>query len=62
MFFDDLPKPKSNTFPKNLETLSIDELHSYIEELGAEIERAKLDISKKQAAINAAAAFFSSEE
>lgn len=62
MFLDDLPRPKTDTFPRNLENLSIDELQAYIQDLEAEIERVKQDIGKKRASIEAAAAFFRSED
>lgn len=58
MFDDDLPKPKTATFPRNLETLSVSDLEEYIEELEAEITRVKADIDKKKASSDAASAFF----
>jgi uncharacterized small protein (DUF1192 family) len=62
MFGDDLPRPKTQTFPRHLENLSIDELQAYIADLESEIDRVKQDIGKKRASIEAAAAFFGSEE
>ncbi len=62
MFLDDLPRPKTATFPRNLENLSIDELQAYIQDLEEEIERVKQDIGKKRASIEAAAAFFRAED
>ena len=62
MFLDDLPRPKTATFPRNLENLSIDELQAYIADLETEIERVKQDIGKKRASIEAAAAFFRAED
>lgn len=58
MDIEDLEPRKTKPKPKNLEPLSVDELNEYIRELEAEIERVKADISKKQAHMNAAAAFF----
>lgn len=58
MFFDDLPKPKTNQFPRNLENLSVDELQAYIAELEAEIRRVEADRAKKEASRAAADAFF----
>lgn len=60
MFDEDLPKSKTNAFPRNLESLSIDELNDYIEELKTEIERAQSDIKAKQASQAAAADIFKS--
>lgn len=58
--FDDLPKPKTREFPRNLEGLSIEELEHYIMELNAEIEKTRLDIDKKKASRDAAASIFKS--
>ncbi len=58
MFDDDLPKPKTAVFPRNLETLSVSDLEEYIEELESEIARVKADIDKKKASSDAASAFF----
>ena len=54
---EDAPKPPVE-FPRNLETLSIEELRGYIEELKAEIARVEGDIAAKHAATAAAGAFF----
>jgi uncharacterized small protein (DUF1192 family) len=62
MFGDDLPKPKTGSFPRNLENLSIDELQDYIAALDDEIGRVERDIERKRASIAAAAAFFGSDE
>ncbi|MCB9988778.1 MAG: DUF1192 domain-containing protein [Rhodospirillales bacterium] len=59
MFDDDLPKPKTQEFPRNLDNMSIAELAEYIEELKAEIIRVEADKSKKQASQEAAASVFS---
>jgi uncharacterized small protein (DUF1192 family) len=49
MFDDDgRPAPKDQGFPRKLDALSIDGLKSYIDELEAEIERIRAEISKKE--------------
>ena len=61
MFEDDLPVKKSvNTFPANLESLSVSDLKEYIEALQDEIRRVEGEIDKKQAASAAADSFFKS--
>lgn len=57
--FDDEnePRKKPSSF-KDLERLSLDELHDYIAELRAEIVRAEDDIKKKKAKMDAASSFF----
>lgn len=60
MFDEDLPKPKSFEFPRNLENLSIDELNTYIDELKNEISRVEQDINAKKASQDAAASVFKS--
>ena len=60
MFDDDLPKPKTAEFPRNMENMSVSELEEYIAELQAEIEKAQGDISKKKASEDAAASVFKS--
>ena len=60
MFDDDLPKPKTNEFPRNLENLSISDLQDYIEELKTEITRAEQDITRKKASPDAATSVFKS--
>ncbi len=61
MFDEDLPKTKStDTFPRNLELLSVSELESYIKDLGEEKQRVENDIAKKKASQNAAASIFKS--
>ena len=59
MFDDDLPGKKPPQ-KRNLEPLSIDELEGYIDALGAEIERARGEIVRKQAHKSAADSFFKS--
>lgn len=59
MFDDDLPQEKKTSeFPRNLESLSLDELSTYVTELKAEIARTESEIEKKKASGQAAAAFF----
>lgn len=59
MFDDDLPqKKKTSEFPRNLESLSLDELALYIGKLKAEIARTESEIVRKKASEEAAAAFF----
>ncbi len=58
MFDDELPKPKTGEFPKNLEGLSIDELTEYIEELRMEIIRAEEDVEAKKLSADAASSVF----
>jgi uncharacterized small protein (DUF1192 family) len=58
MFDEELPKPKTSQFPRNLDGISVDELQDYIAELKAEITRVESDIDVKKASQNAAASFF----
>lgn len=58
MDWDDLEPQKQKKQPKPLEPLSIEALENYIQELTAEIERAKAEILKKKAVKEAASAFF----
>lgn len=58
MFDDDLPKPSTSSFPRNLDGVSIEELEGYIKDLEGEIARVRGDIAKKKASQDAAAAFF----
>ena len=60
MFGDDLPKKQSNEFPRNLESLSIQDLKEYISELENEIERVEKDIKVKTASQAAADSVFKS--
>jgi uncharacterized small protein (DUF1192 family) len=60
VFDDDRPKPKTNEFPKNMVNMSIEELEAYIGDLNTEIERARADIAKKKASLDAAASIFKS--
>ena len=58
MFDDELPKPKTSKFPRNLENMSVSELGDYIDELKAEIGKAEADIDKKKASQDAASSIF----
>ena len=61
MFRDDDLDPRTKK-PKlrNLDALSVEELHDYIEELKAEIVRVEGEIIKKQKHMNAASSLFKS--
>ncbi|MGH1403472.1 MAG: DUF1192 domain-containing protein [Alphaproteobacteria bacterium] len=48
MFDDDLPKPKTFEFPRNLENMSISDLNDYISALREEIQRVEVDIDRKK--------------
>ncbi len=58
MFDDDLPKKKTEEFPRNLERLSVSELQEYIGELKSEIERVEGEVTRKKASEEAASSFF----
>jgi uncharacterized small protein (DUF1192 family) len=58
MFDEDLPVLKTQTFPRNLETMSLSDLQDYLEELEGEIGRVRADMRKKKASGDAADAFF----
>jgi len=58
MDLEELEPRKAKPKPRNLDPLSVDELEAYIQELQDEIARVKAEIAKKQAHLNAAAAFF----
>ena len=58
MFDDDLPKPKTAEFPRNMTEMSVSELEDYIADLRAEIAKAEADIAKKKASADAAASVF----
>ncbi|MCK5384106.1 MAG: DUF1192 domain-containing protein [Alphaproteobacteria bacterium] len=58
MLGDDLPVLKTQTFPRNLDSMSLSDLQDYIEEMEAEIERVREDMRKKKASGDAADAFF----
>ncbi|PPQ26759.1 DUF1192 domain-containing protein [Rhodopila globiformis] len=56
---EDAPPPKRRRLePLPLDTLGIDELRAYIEELKLEIARVESDISRKHSHRSAADAFF----
>ncbi len=52
------PRPVQRLEKLRLDTLGVDELTLYIEELHSEIDRVKADINRKQNHRNAADAFF----
>ena len=58
MFDEDLPKKKSFEFPRNLDSMSIEDLKDYIDELQEEISRVEANIEAKQASHKAADSFF----
>lgn len=58
MLEEELPKKKEGPTPRNLERLSMGELRDYIVWLKEEIARTEEDIRRKDAAGNAANAFF----
>lgn len=60
MFDEDLPKPKTAEFPRNMDSMSVDELADYIADLKEEIEKAEQDIAQKKASADAAASVFKS--
>lgn len=60
MDIEDLEPRKKSVQPKNLDTLSIEELNFYIAELQAEIERARAKIAAKEAHRAGAASLFRS--
>ncbi len=55
---DDLEPRKAKPAPKDLEIMSIEALHEYIEELEGEISRARTEIVKKNDARTGAESFF----
>jgi uncharacterized small protein (DUF1192 family) len=55
---DDLEPLKAKPKPKNLEPMSVDELHAYIAELQAEIRRVEEDIARKKKHLSAAESLF----
>lgn len=56
--FDEEDFGKKPVGPKNLEPMSIEELHHYIEKLQAEITRAQSEITRKKAYMDAASSVF----
>lgn len=58
MDWDDLDPRKKQPAPKNLEIMGVAELNAYIEELEAEIARARAAIAAKQSARAGAESFF----
>ena len=60
MDLDDLEPRKKPVTPRNLDTLSIEELEAYIAELQGEIERVRAKIAAKQTHRAGAASLFKS--
>lgn len=58
MFDDDLEPQKRQAQQVNLEPMSLDELHKYIDELKAEIVRAEGEIERKKAHMDSASSIF----
>lgn len=58
MFDNDLPKPKTSEFPRDMTNMSVSEIEDYISELKEEISKAETDINKKKASADAAANVF----
>jgi uncharacterized small protein (DUF1192 family) len=58
MDLDDLEPRKKQVEVKNLEPLSIEELHAYIGELEAEIERVRAAVRAKQSIRSGAESLF----
>ena len=58
MDLEDLEPRKKTPKPRNLEEMSIEALHEYIEELAAEIERVKAAIKTKEQARSLADSVF----
>ncbi len=54
---DDIVRPK-DWKPRNLDSLSIEQLEEYVAELEGEVRRAQADIAKKRAHISGAESFF----
>ncbi len=60
MFDEELPKPKTSEFPRNLVDMSVDELNEYIAELKEEVTRTETDRDNKQGSMSDADALFRS--
>lgn len=58
MLEEDFLPQKKKPQPKSLDSLSIEELYAYIDEMKAEIARTEDAIKKKKASAEAAATFF----
>ena len=58
MDLDDLEPGKRTSKPKNLEVMSIEALHEYMNELGFEIDRVKKEIVAKEIARKGAESVF----
>tara|TARA_Y100001001_G_scaffold155953_1_gene172254 strand:- start:242 stop:424 length:183 start_codon:yes stop_codon:yes gene_type:complete len=60
MFFDEEIPNKKPAKPKDLESMSVDELQAYISDLKDEIARAEAEIVRKEKHKSDAASFFKS--
>ena len=58
MDWDELEPKKKMAAPRNLEIMGVAELNAYIEDLEAEIVRARAAIAAKQSALAGAESFF----
>jgi uncharacterized small protein (DUF1192 family) len=58
MELEDLEPRKKAVAPRELDTLSIEELRAYIDDLEGEIDRVKAKIAAKQAHLAGAASLF----
>jgi uncharacterized small protein (DUF1192 family) len=58
MLEEDFLPQKQKPQPKKLDSLSVDELNEYIEEMKAEIVRVEAEIKRKKASVDAASLFF----
>lgn len=58
MFDDDNEPLKKTPQVKNLEPMSVDELHNYIKEMKEEIIRVEDEIKRKEAHMDAASSIF----
>ncbi|MFN4090149.1 MAG: DUF1192 domain-containing protein [Alphaproteobacteria bacterium] len=55
---DEPAKPRHRTIGADLTPLSVGDLQAYVDDLGAEIERARAEIARKSAARGGAEALF----
>ena len=62
MDIEDLEPQKKKPTLRNLDPLSIEELHAYIAEMKEEIARVEAKIAAKQAHLSAAAGLFKTRE
>lgn len=62
MFEDDLDPKTKRLKPRNLDSLSVDDLRAYVEDMKAEIVRVEANITKKEAHKNAISELFKKKE